>query len=96
MPGNTIYRKLKRYLSAAGVKPITFHQLRHVNASVMHLLNIPDKYAQDRGGWSTNYVMHKNYTHAFTAERQTVDQTIDGYFKNIIQHEMQHENQKPQ
>lgn len=92
MPSNTIYRKLKRYLSACGVTPITFHQLRHVNASVMHLLNVPDKYAQDRGGWSTNYVMHKNYTHAFTAERQAVDQNIDAYFESIMQHEMQHDS----
>lgn len=90
MPANTIYRKLKRYLAAADIKPITFHQLRHVNASVMHLLNVPDQYAQDRGGWATNYVMHKNYTHAFTKERQTVDDTIDSYFENIMQHEMQH------
>lgn len=50
MASNTIYRKLQRYLKDAGVNPITFHQLRHVNASVMHLLNVPDMYAQDRGG----------------------------------------------
>lgn len=96
MPTNTIYRKLKRYLASAEVKPITFHQLRHVNASVMHMLNVPDKYAQDRGGWSTNYVMQKTYTHTFTRERQAVDNTIDSYFERIMQHDMQHEKEKPQ
>lgn len=95
MASNTIYRKLQRYLSDVGVSPITFHQLRHVNASVMHLLNVPDMYAQDRGGWSTNYVMHKVYTHTFTKERQAVDETIDSFFSEIVQHEMQHENKKP-
>lgn len=94
MPENTIYRKLKRYLIAAGVRPITFHQLRHVNASVMHMLNIPDIYAQDRGGWSTNYVMHKNYTHSFSAERQAVDEAIDNYFIRLMQHEISHEIKK--
>lgn len=91
MPANTIYRKLKRYLAKAGVNPITFHQLRHVNASVMHMLNVPDIYAQDRGGWATNHIMHKNYTHAFTKERMAVDNTIDNYFADIMQHEMQHD-----
>lgn len=91
MPANTIYRKLKRYLVKAGVAPITFHQLRHINASVMHLLNVPDIYAQDRGGWATNHIMHKNYTHAFSRERMAVDNAIDNYFAEIMQHEIQHD-----
>ena len=36
---------------------MSFHDLRHVNASVMALLKIPDKYAMERGGWKTDSVM---------------------------------------
>ena len=96
MKSDRIYRQLQRCLDAAGIQRITFHQLRHVNASVMHLLNIPEQYAQDRGGWSTSYVMRKNYTHAFSRERTAADQAIDLYFNDIVQHEMQHEKKKAQ
>ena len=66
---------------------MTFHDLRHVNASVMALLNIPDKYAQERGGWKTDTVMKKVYTHTFSTERIMVDDTVDDYFGRIVQHE---------
>ena len=74
---------------------MTFHQLRHLNASIMAVLNIPDKYAQERGGWKTDRVMKKVYTHTFCDERKAVDSIIDNYFSRIVQHEMQHEKQKP-
>ena len=63
---------------------MTFHDLRHLNASVMALLRIPDKYAQDRGGWKTDYVMKKVYTQTFPEARVQVDDKIDNYFDNII------------
>lgn len=81
---NTIYRKFQRYLKKAGIKPITFHQLRHVNASVMAQLKIPDKYAQERGGWSSDAVMKRVYTHTFSSERIAVDDKIDNYFYDIL------------
>ena len=59
---------------------ITFHQLRHMNASVMLKLGIPDKYAMERGGWSTDSTMKKVYQHTFSAERRHVDALIDEYF----------------
>lgn len=59
---------------------ITFHQLRHMNASVMLKLGIPEKYAMERGGWSTPSTMKKVYQHTFSAERQRVDALIDEYF----------------
>lgn len=40
---------------------MTFHDLRHLNASVMAALRIPDKYAQERGGWKSDKIM-KKYT----------------------------------
>lgn len=44
-----IYKRWTALLEQHCVQHITFHDLRHVNASVMHLLHIPDKYAMERG-----------------------------------------------
>lgn len=63
---------------------MTFHDLRHVNASVMALLQIPDKYAMERGGWKTDSTMKGTYTHTFSKARKDVDQIIDSYFKKQI------------
>ncbi len=74
--------------------PITFHDLRHVNASVMAMLHVPDKYAQERGGWKTDRVMKSVYQNTFSRERVSVDNLVDNYFDEIycdLQHEMQHE-----
>lgn len=95
LPRHSLYYRFTRLLQNAGLPHMTFHQLRHLNASVMALLNIPDKYAQERGGWKTDRVMKKVYTHTFSAEREAVDSVINNYFENIMQHEIQHGKQKP-
>ena len=59
---------------------LSFHDLRHMNASIMLMLNVPEKYAMERGGWSTPHVMKSVYQHTFTQERQSVDDQIDKYF----------------
>ena len=59
---------------------MTFHRLRHMNASVMLALNVPEKYAMERGGWSTPHIMKAVYEHTFSSERQRVDAVIDDYF----------------
>ena len=81
--GKTLYHKFKRLMAAAGYD-MTFHQLRHLNASVMALLNVPEKYAMERGGWKTPQTMKKVYQHTFSEERLKVDGVINDYFENII------------
>lgn len=89
--GKEIYRKWKQLLRRNGLPPLTFHDLRHVSASVMAMLRIPDKYAQERGGWRTDAVMKKVYMETFSEERERVDATIDAYYESLMQHDMQHE-----
>lgn len=43
----------------------------------------------------TDSTMKKVYTHTFSDQRQAVDEAIDNYFSEKIQHEMQHENHEP-
>lgn len=79
-----IYKRLVTYLDKAGVERICFHDLRHLNASVMLALGIPDKYAMERGGWSTSNIMKSVYQHTFSAEREAADRKIDDYFSSVL------------
>lgn len=84
MNGSEISHKFSRILAKNDIPHMTFHDLRHVNASVMAMLRIPDKYAEERGGWSSDNVMKRVYTHTFSDERMAVDQKIDAYFENSL------------
>lgn len=91
MSGAALYHKWIRVQTQNGIEHhMTFHDLRHLNASVMALLSIPDRYAQDRGGWKSDKVMKKTYMQVFSDERIQVDNIIDDYFENAMQHEMQY------
>ena len=81
------YKYIKNHLTKlakANGYQLTFHQLRHLNASVMLMLGIPDKYAMERGGWSSNGVLKSVYQHTFSAERKLVDERIDGFFNDLL------------
>lgn len=80
MSGQAIYKRFSRLLEKNNIAHITFHDLRHINASVMMMLNIPDKYAMERGGWETDAVYKNVYQQTFSRERQEVDKKIDEYF----------------
>jgi hypothetical protein len=47
-------------------------------------LNIPDKYAMERGGWSSPSVMKSVYQHTFSAEREAIEDKIDNYFNGLL------------
>lgn len=94
LTGNAIYKRFILRMKKAGYPGITFHDLRHVNASTMHLLGVPDKYAMERGGWSNSATLQKVYQETFSAERLIVDQRIDNYFENIFTTKLAAKNNK--
>lgn len=81
---NALKNKFSRLQVKAGITPISFHKLRHICASVMVMLGVPDKYAMERGGWSSNGVLTTIYQHTFSDERNAVDSKIDDYFNSIL------------
>ena len=83
MASSTLYVNFKRIMKENGID-ITFHDLRHLNASIMLMLGVPDKYAMERGGWSTNEVLKYVYQQTFKSEKKKVDNIIDSYFSEII------------
>ena len=84
LSGDKIYHHYTKIMQRAGYPGVTFHDLRHVNASTMLKLGIPDKYAMERGGWSTASTLKRVYQETFSDERQAVDRRVDEYFKKIL------------
>lgn len=80
----TIRNRLVAATEKAGVPFYGLHALRHTNASIMLSLNTPDKYAMERGGWSSEKTMKQIYQHTMTEKRKKVDADIDAYFSSII------------
>lgn len=92
LSGQAIYKRFVRTCEKAGLPHFRFHDLRHINASVMLALGVPDKYAMERGGWKTDRTLKKVYQHTWINQREDIDNRINGYFSQIMQHEMQHKN----
>ena len=84
MTNSVIDKAFSKCLKDANIPKITFHDLRHINASVMAILHVPDKYAQDRGGWNSNRVMNSVYQETFAPERVAVDDKVDDYFNSVV------------
>jgi integrase len=85
LSGNALYKRFSRLLEDNHIEHMTFHELRHMNVSVMVLLGIPDKYAMERGGWSSPHIMQSVYQHTFSEERTEVDKRIDEYFNAMVE-----------
>ena len=84
MNGKRIRYYFDKHIKAANLPHMTFHDLRHVNASVMSFLNVPDKYAMERGGWTTDKVMKGTYMQVYNSERIKIDDNIDNYFETAL------------
>ncbi|MEL7655976.1 MAG: tyrosine-type recombinase/integrase, partial [Bacillota bacterium] len=88
-----VNKRLQRLLAKAGLPQISFHKLRHISASTMAALNIPTNYAQEKGGWKTDYTMQTVYMHTFTEERKKADEKMDDYFSEIIKNANENANE---
>ena len=84
MTQNKLYHQYKKILDPLGID-ISFHDLRHMFASVMLTkLQIPEKVVQDEGGWSTPSIMKSVYSNTFTDSRKEADKKRDEFFESLI------------
>lgn len=81
---NAMYNRLQRACDRCGIPRFRFHDLRHVNASVMLGLNIPDKYAMERMGHATNNMLKTVYQHTMSEKSKQVADTVDSYFADNL------------
>lgn len=82
--GKVLYDHFIKAMKQEGYS-ISFHDLRHINASVMAALGIPDLYAMQRGGWSNTSTLRTVYQQTFDNERVQIDKKIDNYFDNLYE-----------
>lgn len=71
-----ILGKLNRIQDELGLPHFRFHDFRHYYASYAHKMGIPDKYIQKQGGWSTDHVMKRVYSHAFEDEYKNISEEM--------------------
>lgn len=83
--GSMIYKHYNMALARAGLEPGRFHDLRHANASIMLMLGVPDRYAQDRGGWASTHVMKSAYQQTFDSAALTYAAVIDDFFLKLVE-----------
>lgn len=84
LSGQAIYKRFSRLLEKAGVEHCRFHDLRRANAAAMIRLGIDSKYAQQRNGWSTDYMYKQVYAYTMPDRMEEVNSAVNNYFCNKI------------
>lgn len=78
-----IYKRFKRALERANLPDFRFHDMRHYYASVMLSLSVPDKYAMERMGQSTNSTLKNVYQHTMKNKQDEISAQLDAYFSAV-------------
>lgn len=93
MSGRMIYKHWVTLQKKAGVvSPMTFHQLRHLFASVSLDLGNPDIFTMQHGGWSNTRVMKGRYQHVLPNKEDVYADRMDEYYESLINVENKVEN----
>lgn len=80
-----MYFRFQSICKKAGVSQhYRFHDLRHINASVMLAQGVPNKYAQQRMGHATENMLKTVYQHTMEKETKKYNKKIDKYFSNLL------------
>lgn len=83
MTGMDIYSRWQKVCKRLGVS-YRFHDLRHLNASIMIAEGVPEKYIIDRLGHASHEMIQKVYGHVMKEKRaeinEQVNRSLDKYF----------------
>ena len=86
LSGSAMYKRFTRMCEKQKLPHFRFHDLRHVNASIMLSMGIPDKYAMERMGHATNNMLKTVYQHTMSEKTQQINNQVNNYFFNLIAH----------
>ena len=84
-----LYCRFQTICKKASVQHYRFHDLRHINASVMLALGIPNKYAEERMGHATDNMLKTVYQHTISSEQRATARKVNGYFESKLQINLQ-------
>jgi integrase len=74
---NLLERVLRPAAKAAGLERVTWHQLRHIHASVLHDIGVPAKIAQQQLGHATVETTLNFYTHAIPETHRRAIESLE-------------------
>ena len=60
---------VKKIVKKYNLPPLTFHQLRHVSASILLNSGVDPKTISNRLGWATNNMLYQVYGHSFDSSK---------------------------
>lgn len=85
MSHTALYYRWNRICQQNGFE-ITFHDLRHMNASILlNVLRMPEKVVQEQGGWKTPHIMKSVYSFASDETMLAMYAEFDSYMtRNMI------------
>lgn len=81
---NMILDRFFKLQEKYGMRRFTMHSLRHANASLMLQLGISDKYAMERLGHSTPYMLKTIYQHTFNEEHRRVADKVNKAINDLL------------
>lgn len=81
---NTLYGQLSTVCKKCGLPHYRFHDLRHVQASVMLALGVPDKYAMERMGHASTNMLKNVYQHTMKSKSDEVADVVDNFFEKKL------------
>lgn len=84
LSGHAIYNGFVRICEKAEIPHYRFHDLRHLNASIMLAEGIPDKYSMKRMGHATNNMLKTTYQHTIKEREKEYDEKIDSKFTDLL------------
>ena len=78
-------KRFRKAVSHAGMpQAFCLHALRHYYVSIAHVLGIPDQYVMKMGGWSTDYVMKRNYRSTLTDVEKKEQAKLNKHFESMF------------
>lgn len=80
---DAISNQFIRAVKKCGLPPFSFHKLRHYYASVLHSLQVPDKYIMKNGGWECESVLHNVYEHTLSDQEEQESKKIVTHFSKF-------------
>lgn len=81
---NALYNRYRRLLKKCSLPSYSLHSLRHYHASVMLSLGIPNRYASERMGHSTDAMLKRVYQHIMADKKDEFADLINSNIPNEI------------
>jgi len=81
---NLLERVLRPAAKAAGLGRVTWHQLRHIHASVLHDIGVPAKIAQQQLGHANVQTTMNFYTHAIPETHRRAIESLEAVLFPVV------------